>query len=96
MLNIVEKIIDIIFPPRDTEKRVRLLCDLGETLESNELRFRDQYYLCDYTDKDVRATVIENKYHHNSRAAQLAAKTIARWLESQDRDTVLSHVLCRM
>lgn len=90
MLTIVHKLLDFIFPPRDTQQRVREL-----SYESVSPLYRlcvheSVHYLLPYQTETVRALIKENKFYGNTQAAALLAGTLAQYLkETPNRSVVL-------
>ena len=90
MLTILYKLLDFIFPPRDTQQRVRELSyKIVSPLYS--LRVHESiHYLLPYQTETVRALIKENKFYGNTQAAALLAGTLAQYLkETPNRSVVL-------
>lgn len=87
MLQIVLDSLDLIFPPRPTQKLVRA-CQVGDLTVRNAT-FKNIAYLCDYKDPLVQALIIENKYHCCTKASSQLATLLYRKIAAYEQVTVV-------
>jgi competence protein ComFC len=80
MLTIVHKLLDVLFPPRDTEQRVRTLTPEVVAAYATLHTYESIRYLLPYQNESIQALIKENKYHHNETAATLLAKVLEQHL----------------
>lgn len=88
MLPIIHQLLNIVFPPRPSERIIG-----KETSASCKILYHPHYYqdtlaLLKFDDAKVRALITENKFHHNHRAATLLATLLEIWLHEQ-KDHIL-------
>ncbi|HEY0011177.1 MAG TPA: phosphoribosyltransferase family protein [Candidatus Paceibacterota bacterium] len=80
-------VLDFIFPPRDTEVSVRELgiSGLAPQLVPRTLLLRELEVtaLLHYEDPVVRASILEAKFHGNTRAQHILGDVLARYLEEE-------------
>lgn len=88
MLYILEQLLDALFPPRPSELIVRRLTDTPFPLLSNRRPIHGCIYLASYASQNVRAAILENKFHHNRHAANWLADGLDRWRQSQTQPLV--------
>jgi predicted amidophosphoribosyltransferase len=88
MLYILEQMLDALFPPRPSELIVRGLTDIPFTLLPHRRPIHGCTYLASYDTPHVRAAIVENKFHHNRRAARWLAGGLARWKETQTQPLI--------
>ncbi len=80
--------VDILFPPSRGE---RILRDMNHTYIRTLYRpckFKQIEYLCSYSEPIIRTAVIENKFHHNSLAANLLGELLKTWVASQTQSII--------
>lgn len=92
MLNTVQRMVDVLFPPRESELLVRTFTTTFQEKDVGFGVFRDVAYLFDYTDPRIRAVVHENKYHGNMTAARLLASALHLHLQKISETAVLCSV----
>ena len=89
MLTIVHKLLDFIFPPRDTQLVVRgLSLETILTLYHPGLH-ETTHYLLPYQTDVVRSLIKENKFHGNTHAATLLAGILDRYLKEYVNQSVV-------
>lgn len=89
MLNIVQTIFDIVFPPRPHEILIRdISLEILKGL-TKPRAFEEITYLLSYQLPVVTALITENKYHHNELAAKKLSSVLEQWLDSQSSDLLV-------
>lgn len=89
MVKIVHTILDLLFPPRPSERCVRTTSTAVVNGLAHPRRYEDITYLLSYQNPVVTALIIENKFHQNELAAKLLAEIVTTWLDEQHLDAVL-------
>ena len=83
MLEIINYVLDVLFPPRSTERQVRSISALSHMQAKLIRHSPETYSLLSYEWSDVRAVITENKFYNNRRAAKLLASVLENWLKSK-------------
>lgn len=78
MLNSFAKLLSILFPPRETQKQVSA-CKPA-TLPYKATLTQDFWFLTDYSKPEIRALILENKFHNNTQAAQLLGYVLSQFI----------------
>lgn len=79
-MKILTLILDVIFPPRETELALRKHNSSPSILYIPGI-YQDCMYLAKYQTPLINAVIVENKYHHNARAVAFLAQLLTIWLE---------------
>ncbi len=89
MMNIIISLIDIVFPPRQSQQLIRAV----EERMSSHLHISQTsegvFTLTSYQDSVIQALIVENKYYQNRRAAKYLATFLDSFIESLAADKVL-------
>lgn len=88
MLKIISLCLDAIFPPRSSELLIRELRNVPETLYFQR-NYIDILYLASYERPIIQALIKENKYHHNTFAAEKLGELFETWLKTQSEQTLI-------
>ena len=80
MQKLLTAILNIICPPRDTEIPLQTIClsDVDELYEPGI--YNSIIFLSRYSNTVVQASVIENKFHHNHKAAGILGTMLQIWI----------------
>ena len=90
MLKIITLFLDLIFPPRQTELRVRNIDPGSEKDLFEPGTYQGVHYISSYRNPHMEALIKENKYHCNQQAAHILSRLLADWLKTRsDRPIVL-------
>lgn len=89
IMAIITTLLDLIFPPRETELLITNATKAGYSLKTSLLVIHQTVCLCDYNEPLVKAAVIENKFHDNKKASLLLAKALEEWCSKQTNQLVL-------
>lgn len=81
MLEILQRLIDTLFPPRPNERILRSTTVAAVRQLASVGRFDKHLFLLRYEHPVVRALMIENKFRHSEKAANLLATVLTDWLE---------------
>ncbi len=89
MLTIINLLLDLLFPPRPSEREIRHLNqnNIGDLYRPGV--HEGMIYLLPYQKDSVKALIQENKFYDNSRAATLLAQTLETWLKTQTAETIM-------
>ncbi len=86
-MQILTQLIDLVFPPRETERCVRDA--LPDSLPHLPRRVYGCTALTSYRHSLVKAAVLENKFHKHEKAARLLAAPLHTWLSSLQGEIIL-------
>lgn len=88
---LLEKIVDVIFPPSDHELRLRRMSPEIFIQHYHPLRINGLIACAPYHNQAIQAAVAACKFEHNKHAALLLAALIKRWLETHpsEGETIL-------
>ncbi len=82
-MKIIERILDAIFPPRESESIVRSVTEQSmKNLYCLE-RTAEGVSLSPYKHPTIRALITENKFHGNKHAAKMLFELIREWHDKQ-------------
>jgi ComF family protein len=84
MQQLLTAILNSIFPPRESERRVQKFSTNPTKLSPEPELYETTIYVAKYADPDVQACIIENKFHHNKAAAKILGKLISHWTDARD------------
>lgn len=82
MLDIFQKISDLITPPHPTIKILRAEKPENFSRLFSPQRINGTIVLSDYTNPIIKAAITANKFHNYDKASLLLAKLLERWLET--------------
>lgn len=87
MRKLLTVIVDLFFPPSHQETIVR------QTLYTKAKHFRHGKftqitYLSHYSDPEIKAAILENKFYHNNDAASFLANVVDEWIKQLDKTSV--------
>jgi predicted amidophosphoribosyltransferase len=88
MRKLLTEIINVLFPPRPTEK---ILQDNPSSDIYDVYRpgiFNTINFLSHYSNTYVQACIIENKFHHNKSAAKALGKILQQWVATENKKTL--------
>ncbi len=87
-MRMLSTLLDLLFPPRDTEKIVRNATIDASYLYTKPGFYKNTQFLTDYQNTLVRALVSENKYYQNCKATKILGAVLQKWVEEQDKPVV--------
>lgn len=82
MRELLTALVDLIFPPSDHQLLLRELGPAGKLPPGAGL-YQDIYYMSRYSEPAVQAAILENKFHHRKRAAELLGQLLETWVLSR-------------
>lgn len=84
-MNMWSVLLDILFPPRATERIVRRCAQLNSPLPSSRIVTDGVVALLSYRDERVHAAIVENKYYNSERATVLLRDVLMKELRTLSR-----------
>jgi len=84
-MNMWSTLLDLLFPPRATERIVRRCAKLNIPLPTSKAVTDGVVVLLSYQDQRVHAAIVENKYYHSERAAALLRDVLTKELQTLPR-----------
>jgi len=81
MDRILNKLLDTLFPPRDSELLLRTALDTPVSIETG--CYEGIFYCANYTNPKIHAAINENKFHNNPRAQKILASLISAWIDQK-------------
>jgi competence protein ComFC len=86
MQNIVNKLLDALFPPRTSQVELRLFND---TEYKNTSGCHEGVFYCiEYDQPFVRSVIRENKFYNNRHAQVILAEILENWIQSKQLEDV--------
>lgn len=83
MRKLLTSLVDLIFPPRESELLVRN-CDYPPSID--EGKYGNIIHLSNFHKPVVHASIVENKYYKNSKASRLLGDMLKLWHKNQTGD----------
>jgi competence protein ComFC len=88
MSKLLTGLLNIIFPPRETEIIVQEN-DVSRILKKYSIsQTRNIHSLSRYQDSTIKALIVENKFYKNTKASKLLASLMSKWAEDQSGETL--------
>lgn len=88
-MSLINSLLDIIFPPRDSALIVRELTAADLSYHLAPTSYLQYTFLLPYQHPDVRACITEAKFHHNRKAQQLLGYVLHQYItETYGQDYV--------
>ncbi len=91
-MKIIERILDAIFPPRESEQLVRNVSKQSMKVLYRLERTPECLSLSSYKHPTIRALITENKFHGNEHAASMLFELIREWYEKQTGSLIFTPV----
>jgi len=82
MPELLTALVDLVFPPSNHQLLLRDLGPAGK-LPTGAGLYQDIYYLSRYSEPVVQAAILENKFHHRKRAAELLGQLFETWVQGR-------------
>jgi len=79
MKQTLNKLFDVLFPPRDSQLIVR--SHAKETIRHQSGCHEGIFYCTNYTHPVIHAAIRENKFYHNSQAQRILANLLITWIQ---------------
>ena len=83
MPKLLTQLLNLIFPPRPTEKLIQESTTEDIMKLYSPGTFQSCIYLSSYKTPLIQACVIENKFHNNKRSTELLAQILLQWTKHQ-------------
>ncbi len=89
MLDIFLKIIDSIFPPPDSIKKLKHENSQNFLRHFSEHKYQNCLTLSDYNNPFIKSAITANKFHDYERAGILLATLVEHWLSTQPESLII-------
>ncbi len=88
MGDLLTQFLNIIFPPRESEKNIQEFnLTQSESLYAKNV-FNGFIYLSRYDNEIVRSAILENKFHNNKKASRILGQLLDKWNTEQTLPTL--------
>jgi ComF family protein len=84
MKQILHKLLDVIFPPRESELTLRSYRPVN--ISPSTICVEGIFCCAQYTNPIINAAVRENKFYNNSQAQVILADCLTRWIKEKNLD----------
>lgn len=78
MQNTLNKLLDVLFPPRESQLIIRSYHPSRTTGQPG--CYEGIFYCAEYTEPTIRAAISENKFHNNTQAQVILAQVLSDWV----------------
>lgn len=82
MSRILNKLLDTLFPPRDSQLLLRSYADTHIPIETG--CHQGIFYCAHYTKPVIHAAINENKFHNSLHAQRILSHLITTWIDQKD------------